>query len=117
MAPSLLRAVAAALAAHVVAAFLYTLDYGSEGGGTSLGVAERVLYITEGPMYADGQGPFPSGPSEISVEFKGEACQPGRATNVQTTEASDEPAHCHLHRLAQASPSPTTRRRSVSMWS
>ena len=77
----MLRAAAVAIALHAAPAFKYTIDYGTENGGMTLGVAERVVYITEGPMYADGEGPFQNGPSEISVSFRGEG-QCGHARDI-----------------------------------
>lgn len=101
----LLRAAAVALALHAAPAFKYTVDYGTEGGGMTLGVAERVVYITEGPMYADGEGPFQNGPSEISVSFRGEGLR------EHAHDFRCEAASCLC---MQVSPSGTTRRRFAS---
>ena len=57
-----------AFAARAIA-FRYSISYGNEESSNAMGVSQRVVRLTEGPMYADGQGGFANGPSEIAVEF------------------------------------------------
>lgn len=57
----------AVFAVQVATCFKYDLHYGMERGAGG----QRAYNLSEGPMYADGQGPFANGPSEIVISFVG----------------------------------------------